>query len=219
MKIGIIGAGRIGQALAKRLVPHGHEIMLSNSRGLEAVREIAEACGCAPGSAEDAAQFGDIVVVTVPLNRLNDLPVKAIGDKIVIDTCNYYPNRDGERAEFESGPETTSGSLQKLLSGARVVKAFNSIMAPQLADGGTATPSGGRHALPIASDDAEAADVVAEIVRDTGLEPVYAGTLNESWKFERARPAYCRPMDADALRATLAATQKGDFVPEGSWRA
>ena len=218
MKIGMIGAGRIAQALAKQLIPHGHEIMFSNSRGADAVREVAEASGCVPGSAEEAAQFGDVVVVTIPLNRLDDLPVEAIGDRIVIDTCNYYPNRDGERPEFEAGPETTSGYVQSLLPNAKVVKAFNSIVSPQLADGGATTPSGGRHALPIASDFPEAAEVVAQIVRDTGLDPVYTGPLADSWKFERARPAYCRPLDADALRAELADTKKEDFVAEGSWR-
>lgn len=218
MKLGIIGAGRIGQALATRLVPQGYDIMLANSRGVEAVREIAEAHGCTPGTAEAAARWGDVVVVTVPLNRLEALPVAAIGGRIVIDTCNYYPGRDGAHPEFETGPETTSGFVQKLLPQAVVVKAFNSIMSPQLAAGGAATAGGGRHALPIASDSPAAAEIVARIVRDTGLEPVFAGPLAESWKFERARPAYCRPLEAGALRAALAATRKTDFVPEGSWR-
>lgn len=218
MKIGMIGAGRIAQALAKRLVPLAYEIMLSNSRGIEAVRETAEAAGCVPGSAEEAAQFGEVVVLTVPLNRLDVLPVEAIGDRIVIDTCNYYPGRDGPRPEFETGPETTSGHVQTLLPKARVVKAFNSIMSAQLAEGGVATPSGGRHALPIASDSPEAADVVAGVVRDTGLDPVFAGPLADSWKFERARPVYCRPLDAAALRAGLEKTARDDWVPENSWR-
>lgn len=219
MKLGIVGAGRISQALATRLVPAGYEIMMSNSRGVEAVSEVAEAYGCRPGTAADAAQFGDVVVVTVPLNRLGALPVEAIGCRIVIDTCNYYPNRDGDRPEFERGPETTSGYLQKLLPSAKVVKAFNSIMSPQLATGGVAIASGARHALPIASDDPASAKVVEQIVRDAGLDPFFCGGLGESWKFERARPAYCRPLDAHELREVLASTTRTDFVPEGSWRA
>lgn len=219
MKIGIIGAGRIGQALAKRLVPRGHDIMLSNSRGADAVREIAESNNCRAGSATEAALFGDIVVIAIPLNRLDDLPKAEISDKIVVDTCNYYPNRDGVRDEFETGPLTTSGYFQSLLPDARVVKAFNSIMSPQLAEGGVTTPTGDPHALPIASDDTSAADTVADVVRDAGLDPVFAGPLAESWKFERARPAYCVPMGAADLRTALEKTDKGDFVPEGSWRS
>lgn len=218
MKIGIIGAGAIGKALARRLVNAGHEIMIANSRGADAVRETAEALGCVAGTAEDAAAFGDVVVVTVPLDQFDVLPASAIGDRIVIDTCNYYPDRDGVRAEFEDGSETTSGRLQKTLSSAEVVKAFNSILAGQLAAGGAETPSGGRHALPIASDSVEAAGIVAGIVNDTGLEAVYAGPLAESWRFERARPVYCRPLDAAALRRALERTLRSDFVQEGSWR-
>lgn len=218
MKIGIIGAGKIGQALAKRLVPAGHEIMMSNSRGVEGVRAIAEEHDCIPGSAEDAARFGEVVVVTIPLHRLPELPVEAIGGRIVIDTNNYYPDRDGVRPEFESGAETTSGWLQRFLPRARVVKAFNSILARHLAEGGAPTPTGRRHALPIAGEDPEAVEIVAGIVRDTGLDPTPSGSLAESWRFERARPAYCRPLDADALRVALEATKRTDFVPEGSWR-
>ena len=218
MKIGSIGAGRIPQALAHRLIPKGHQIMMSNSRGKDAVRETAEAVGALPGSVTEAAEFGDVVILSVPFNRLENLPIDAIAGRIVIDTCNYYPNRDGVRPEFESGPETTSGFVQKLLPQARVVKAFNSIVSPLLAAGGAATATGGLHALPIASDSIDAAEVVAQIVRDAGLDPVYVGPLRESWTFERARPAYCRVLDAKELKAALDATEKGDFVPEGSWR-
>ena len=218
MKIGIVGAGRIASALVTRLAPKGHELMISNSRGAEAVRETAEALGCHGGSAEEAAQFGDVTVVTVPLNAFDTLPADAIGQRIVIDTCNYYPGRDGVHPEFEGGGETTSGQLQRKLPKARVVKAFNSIMSPHLEQGGKTPPSGGTPALPIASDDEQAATVVSQIVRDTGFEPVHAGPLAESWRFERARPVYCRPLDARALQAGLAATRPEDFVPENSWK-
>lgn len=218
MKIGIIGAGNIGKPLAQHWARAGHEVMLSNSRGAEAVRETAEALGCRAGSAEEAARFGDVVVVSVPLHAFGGLPVAEIGSRIVIDTCNYYPRRDTVRPALEDGSEMTSGLLQKTLPEARVVKAFNSILAKHLAAGGAPTPTGGRHALPIAGDDAEAVEVVAGLVRDTGLDPVNAGPLAESWRFERARPAYCRPIDAAALRAALAATGRDDFVPEDSWR-
>jgi 8-hydroxy-5-deazaflavin:NADPH oxidoreductase len=219
MKIGMIGAGRLGRALAQRLVAGGHEVMISNSRGVDAVSDIAADLGCRAGSARDAARFGDVVVVSVPLKSFGDLPAEDIGRRIVIDTCNYYPGRDGIRAELEKGTETTSGLLQKALPKSTVVKAFNSILAAHLARGGAETSSQGRHAIPIASNDADAAELVAGLVRDAGFDAVQAGPLAESWKFERARPSYCRPLDAAELRAALERTVRSDFVEEGSWRA
>lgn len=219
MKIGMIGAGRLGMALAKRLVMAGHDVMVSNSRGRDAVAETAHAAGCLPGSAEEAASFGDVAVVTVPLKAFGQLPAGILAGRIVVDTCNYYPNRDGVRAELEGGGETTSGLLQKALPGARIVKAFNSVLAPHLAEGGRPTGTDDRHALPIASDDRAAADVVAALVSDAGFEPVFAGPIADSWRFERARPGYCRVLTAAQLRKALAETRQTDFVPEGSWRA
>jgi 8-hydroxy-5-deazaflavin:NADPH oxidoreductase len=218
MKIGIIGAGRLGSALARRL-GRCHEVMISNSRGVKGVQAIADDIGCLAGSATDAARFGDVVVVSVPLKSIGDLPADAIGERIVIDTCNYYPNRDGVRPELEDGGETTSGLLQRQLPRARVVKAFNSILSTHLACGGAYVDGGVRPALPIASDDDAATEVVAGLVSDTGLEPVKAGTLGESWRFERARPVYCRSLKADDLRSGLERTGRSDFVPEGSWAA
>ena len=218
MKIGIIGAGHLGRALAKRLAAAGHDIMISNSRGREAVLESAFRIGCQAGSAEDAARFGDGVVVSVPLRAFAHLPVAAIGRKIVIDTCNYYPGRDGIRPELESGQETTSGLLQQALPEAVVVKAFNSVLASRLAVGGVALADGVRQALPLASDDAAAATVVAGLVEDAGFEPVCMGALRNGWRFERARPGYCRVLDATTLRRVLEQTGVSDFVAEGSWR-
>jgi predicted dinucleotide-binding enzyme len=218
MKIGILGAGRLGLALATRLVLAGHEVMVSNSRGRDAVAEIANAAGCLPDSAEEAAVHGDVAVISVPLRNFEHLLAWALAGRIVIDTCNYYPNRDGPRGDLERGEETTSGLLQKALPGARIVKAFNSVLAPHLAEGGRPTASGQRHALPIASDDRAAAEIVAALVSDAGFEPVFTGSIAESWRFERARPGYCRVLDASALRQALEQTTPSDFVPEGSWR-
>ena len=120
--------------------------------------------------------------------------------------------------EFENGSEITSGRLQKILPKAVVMEAFNSILADQLAAGGVRLSGAGRHALPIGSDSMDAAEVAAGLVVDVGLDPVYGGTLSESWRVERARPGFCRPLDADSVRETLEKTERGDFVPEGSWR-
>ena len=219
MRIGFVGSGRLGQALAKRLVAAGHDIMISNSRGREAVLQTAQDIGCQAGSASDAARFGDIVVVSVPLSAFALLPVEAMGERIVVDTCNYYPTRDGVRPELENGGETTSSLLQKTLPKAVVVKAFNSVLASHLARGGVATPDGERHALPIASDDPAAGAIVGKLVEDAGFASVFSGPIVESWQFERARPGYCRALSAAMLRQVLAETQRSDFVTEGSWRS
>ena len=219
MKIGMIGAGRLGSALARRLLAGGHEVMISNSRGADAVSAVAAELGCKPGSASEASRFGNVVVVSVPLKSFDSLPAGDIGSRIVIDTCNYYPGRDGVREGLERGRETTSKLLQKALPDAKVVKAFNSILSTDLARGGGRTSSGAPHAIPVAGDDTDAAELVAGLVRDAGFDPVLAGPISDSWKFERARPAYCRPFDADQLRDALGRTKRSDFVAEGSWRA
>jgi len=137
---------------------------------------------------------------------------------MVVDTCNYYPGGDGVRAALENGDETTSGLLQKALPRAVVVKAFNSVLASHLAKGGAATPDGERHALPIASDDHRAARVVDKLVEDAGFAALFAGPIGESWRFERARPGYCRALGVATLGRVLAETKRSDFVPKGPWR-
>lgn len=218
MKIGMIGAGALGQALARRLAAAGHDIALANSRGAGAVREVAAALGCRPASAQEAAVHGEVVVISVPLRAIAQLPAEQIGARLAIDTCNYYPARDGEIAGLERGGETTTGLLRKALPAARLAKAFNSVLARDLARGGATTASGRPHALPIAADNEAAAAIAAALVRDAGFDPVMTGSIADSWRFERARPAYCRVLDADELAAIVAATRREDFTPEGSWR-
>lgn len=219
MKIAILGIGRIGSSLARAFATAGHQVRLANRSGGPALAALAQETGALPAvSAADAADGADLVVVSVPLHQFAQLPAAAIGAAIVIDTCNYYPNRDGAIAALDSGDTTTSEILAALLPQAKVVKAFNSILAEDLARGGRDLGAGLRHALPIAGDDAAAKAVAGGLVMAAGLDPVDAGALREGWRFERARPAYCRALPAAALRAALAATKPDDFVAEGSWR-
>lgn len=218
MKIGMIGAGNIASALAEKWASAGHSVMMSNSRGPESLAAHAENLGATAGTAEEAATFGDVLLISVPLKSFPNLPFAAIGSKIVMDTCNYYPNRDGIHPEFEQGGETTSQALQAVISQAQIVKAFNSIMVADLRAGGGPMPEGQRHALPVASDQLQTAERIFPLVQLMGLEPVYAGTLAESWRFERARPVYCRPLSKEALISGLAATLPTDFVAENSWK-
>jgi predicted dinucleotide-binding enzyme len=218
MKIGIVGAGFIGRALATLAQRSGHAVMLSNSRGPETLMSTVAAIGCRAGSAREAAQFGEVVVVAVPLHSYAALPVAELAGKIVIDTCNYYPERDGAIEALDRRATTTSELIAGHLHGARLVKAFNAILAKDLETDGTPPGSAQRRALPIAGDDAQAKRVVADLLDQFGFDAYDAGALSQSWRFERAKPAYCARLDRAALRDKLAEAQRDVELPHGSWR-
>ena len=159
-----------------------------------------------------------MVAVAIPMSAWRELPTEALEGKIVIDIMNHYPERDGPIAELEEGRSTTSELIASQLPGARVVKAFNAIMANDLERNPRPAGSPERRALPIAGDDAQAKAQVAALVEQIGFDAIDAGSLADSWKFERARPSYCIPMDKATLAATLAGTTRDSFVGEYSWR-
>jgi len=218
MKIGFIGAGFIARALAGHLIRNGHQVMISNSRDAKSLRSAAVALNCQVGTAKEAAQFGDIVVLAVPASAYKDIPAEPLAGKVVIDIVNYYPDRDGPIPELDDGVITTSQLIARSLPGAVVVKAFNAIMANDLQRDGKPAGASDRRALPVASDDAQAKKLIMALVDECGFDPVDAGTLADSWKFERARPAYCVPLNSQQLQKTLASTKRTDFVSEYSWR-
>ncbi|WP_288824716.1 NAD(P)-binding domain-containing protein [uncultured Paraburkholderia sp.] len=218
MKIGILGAGFLGRALATVAQRHGHEVMIANSRDPNTLISTAAALGCATGTAQEAAKFSDVVVVSVPFGQIGHLPVAALDGKIVIDTCNHYPDRDGPIEALQNGVTTTSQMLAAALPGARVVKAFNAILAKDLETAGTAPGTPNRRALPLAADDPQARDVVSALVDQFGFDPVDAGPLADSWRFERAKPVYCIAHDRTGMVAGLAAARRDVELPHGSWR-
>ena len=218
MRIGMIGAGFVSQNVAKLAIAQGHEVMVSNSRGPETLFSVGATLGCKAGTADEAADFGDLVLVAVPLTAFDKLPADALAGKVVMDANNHYPQRDGEIAEIQDHRETTSERLARHLPGARIVKAFNAIRAVELTRDAKPAGEAGRRALPIAGDDAEAKRVVMELTDELGYEPFDAGSLAESWRFERARPAYCVPLDREGLTVALAAAERDVEVPDGSWR-
>ena len=180
--IGLIGSGHIGSTVARLAVAAGYRVVLSNSRGPETLSELVRELGdqaTAATPAEAAAQ-GDVVVVTVPLRAYAQVPVEPLVGKVVIDTNNYYPDRDGRIAALDDGSDTVSGLLQKHLPRSSVVKAFNNIYFKHLQ--ALARPAGAadRSALPIAGDDAQAKAVVAAFLDSIGYDIVAAGSLAES---------------------------------------
>jgi len=193
MKYGIVGAGEIGGAFARRLVDGGHEVVLANSRGPQSLAGLVTSLGPAAraGTIEEAAGAGEVVVLAIPFNRYPQLPAEPFTGRIVIDAGNYDIHRDGRYPQLDSG-ETTSGQmLAALLPGARVVKAFNTIWYRRiLEEGRPDRPAAERLAVPIAGDDPAAKSVVAALAEELGFAPVDTGTLAESRRQEYGRPVF-----------------------------
>ena len=209
--IGLIGAGHIGSTVAKLAVDAGYDVVLSNSRGPETLSDLVSQLGdrARAATAEEAAGAGDIVVVTIPLKSYREVPVEPLRGKVVIDTNNYYPQRDGHIAELDDESTTTSELLQAHLPDSHVVKAFNNIYFEHLRD--LARPSGSpeRSVLAIAGDDAHAKNKVSEVLDDLGYDAYDVGPLAEGWRYQRDTAAYA---------ALYSSGREGAWPPEGSRR-
>lgn len=206
MKIGIIGAGNIGSALAGHFTRLGHEVVVANSRGPETLAQLAKETGAKPVQVSEAPRGRDLVVVTIPEGKIPQLPrdllKNAPANLIVVDTGNYYPrNRDGKIEGIENGLTESRWVEQQL--GHPVIKAFNNIYAEHLANRGKPPGTAGRIALPISGDDAKAKQVVIDLVNDMGFDPVDAGGLNESWRQQPGTPVYATDFDAAGVRRAL----------------
>ena len=210
MRIGLIGSGRIGGTLARLAVDSGHDVVLSNSRGPDTLADLTAELGgrARAGTVAEAAAEGEIVVVTVPLKVYATVPADLLTGKIVIDTNNYYPDRDGHFEELDDGSSTSSELLAEHLTGSFVVKAFNSIYFEDLAGQGQPAGTPGRRALPIAGDDASAKAIVAGIIDSLGFDVVDAGPLAEGWRFQPDQPAYNVRLGAHELREALDAASR-----------
>jgi 8-hydroxy-5-deazaflavin:NADPH oxidoreductase len=193
--VGIIGSGMIGGTVARLSVAAGHHVVLSNSRGPETLEElVAELVPLASaGTAEQAAEAGELVVVSVPVKAFSDVPAKPLAGKPILDTGNYYPQRDGHIAELDTGALTSSALLQRYLPDAQVVKVFNNIFFKHLASLGRPHGAEDRSALPIAGDSAAAKAAVTAFLDSIGYDAVDAGSLADSWRQEPGTPAYGTP--------------------------
>ncbi|MBB6629538.1 NADPH-dependent F420 reductase [Nocardioides sp. KIGAM211] len=193
--IGLIGAGHIGSTVARLAVAAGHDVVLSNSRGPETLADLVAELGdhARAATSTEAAEAGDVVVVTVPLKAYRDVPVEPLRGKVVIDTNNYYPQRDGHIAELDDESTTVSELLQAHLPESHVVKTFNNIYFEHLL--GLARPRGAddRSALAIAGDDEGAKKTVTDLLDDLGYDVVDAGPLAEGWRYQRDTAAYGTP--------------------------
>jgi predicted dinucleotide-binding enzyme len=208
--IGFIGAGHIGSQVARLAISRGYSVVLSNSRGPDTLTALVAELGpnARAATATEAATTGDIVVVSIPLKNYRDVPVTPLAGKIVIDTNNYYPQRDGHIRELDDESTTTAELLQAHLPTSKVVKAFNHIYAAQLTTDGQPAGSKNRRALVIAGDDAAAKAVVTNLLDEFGFDTVDAGPLKEGWRIQRDTPGYGPRRTAEELRKDLAAAKR-----------
>ncbi|WP_250009316.1 NADPH-dependent F420 reductase [Actinoplanes sp. M2I2] len=202
MRIGIIGAGKIGSTLAHLFVDAGHDIAIANSRGPDTMRDLEKELGDHGHAVttEEAARYGDVVVVTVPLKAYRDLPADDLAGKIVIDTCNYYPERDGHIAALDDDSATSSELIQQHLTGAHVIKAFNAMRFDHLRDYGHEGGANQRYGIPVAGDDPAAKKQVFDLIEQIGFEPVDAGHLADSRTFQPGTDVYTADLTAAELR-------------------
>lgn len=208
--IGLIGAGHIGSQIARLAVKNGYDVVLSNSRGPETLKPLIAELGPRARAAtpEEAAKAGDIVVVTIPLKNYRTVPVEPLAGKIVIDTNNYYPERDGHIPELDNESTTTAELLQAHLPTSKVVKAFNHLYAAALTTDGQPAGTPNRRALAIAGDDPDAKAVVTKLIDQFGFDTVDAGPLREGWRFQRDTPGYGPRRNAEELKRDLASARR-----------
>ncbi len=218
MKIGIIGAGEIGGTLTRRFAALGHDVSVANSRGPETLAGLASETGAKAVTAHDAARAGELVVVTIPEGKIPNLPKDLFAgvrdDVVVVDTGNYYPQRDGRIGNIEDGMTESRWLANQL--GRSVVKAFNTENYKRLLERGRPKGTPGRIALPVAGDDQRAKQVVMRLVDELGFDPVDDGGIDDSWRQQPGTPVYDVDRDAAGLRRALTEASP-ERQPE--WRA
>ena len=207
MKIGIIGSGNIGATTARLFAEAGHEVTIANSRGPESLAELVGDLGpnVQAATVEDAARASDVVLIAIPLRAYHDLPAEAFAGKVVIDANNYYPQRDGQIPELDREETTSSELLARHLTGARIVKSFNTMnFRPLGSEGRPDAPRAERLAIYLAGDDEGAKEIVAGLIDEVGFAPVDTGSLHEGGvRQQPGSPIYNNPMPAEEAEAAV----------------
>lgn len=219
-----IGSGNIGSTVARLAVAAGHDVVMSNSRGPDTLAELVSELGehARAATAAQAAQAGDVVVVTIPFKNYREVPVQELAGKVVIDTMNYYPQRDGQTEALDSQSTTSSELLQAQLPAAQVIKGFNNIFFQHLRSLPRPSGAADRSALAIAGDDAEAKRRVTGLLDEIGYDTVDLGPLSEGWRIQPGTAAYglmyaadeqnwtagARPANASVVAERAAAAQR-----------
>ncbi|AXT85934.1 NADP oxidoreductase [Aeromicrobium sp. A1-2] len=208
--IGLIGAGHIGGQLARAATAKGYDVVISNSRGPETLTALIDELGptARAGTAQEAAEAADIAVVTIPVKAIHSVPAGALAGKTVIDTNNYYPQRDGSIPELDSEATTSAELLQRHLPGARVVKAFNHIQSDAITAEAQGPGTTDRRALAIAGDDAAAKAEVSAFIDAVGFDVVDLGALPEGWRVQPDTPGYGPRLTSIQMAAAAASASR-----------
>nr|WP_211483183.1 NAD(P)-binding domain-containing protein [Fodinibius roseus] len=190
--IGIIGAGEVGSQIARAAIANGYEVVIANSRAPETLKGLIEELGpsARAATAAGAAEAGDFVVIAVPLKLDNDMPVEQLAGKIVLDTNNYMPWRDGHFPMIDSGEKTVHELRQEQLPDSKVAKAFTHIQAPRFFISGSPAGTPDRHALSVSSDFPKAVELVSRLYDQFGFDTVDNSPLSESWRSGPGQPAW-----------------------------
>ena len=219
MRIAIIGTGSMGVTLARHLAKLRHHVSIANSRGPQSLTTLAAELGATPVSVADAAHAGEVIFIAIPTRAVADLPrglfAKVPGSVVVVDIGNYHPElRDGRIEAIDRGMLDSQWVAQQI--GRPVIKAFNNIFADSLLKKGVPPGTEGRIVLSVAGDSPDAKAAVLRLVDDLGFDAVDAGSLDDSWRQQPGTPAYCRDLDAAALRRALAEPDRSRI---GEYRA
>lgn len=217
--IGIIGAGEVGSQLARAAVARGYRVVIANSRGPETLAPLVAGLGpsARAATAAEAAAAGDFVIIAVPLKPVNDMPAGQLAGKIVLDTNNYMPWRDGHFPAVDSGEKTVHELRQEQLPASKIAKAFTHIQAPRLFLSASPPGTPGRHALSVSSDHAEAVELVTRLYDEFGFDTVDNSPLSESWRSGPGQPAWLAHahQTREQLAAHLAAARRIAYPVRG----
>ncbi|KAG7389305.1 hypothetical protein PHYPSEUDO_010640 [Phytophthora pseudosyringae] len=193
--IGFVGFGNVNSVMAELAVNGGYRVILSNSMGPASLSSAVEKLGplASAATVDDAVQQSDVVSVSIPLKNVFQLPAELFAGKTVIDTINYYPERDVSIDELDKRIVTCSEMVQRYLNGSHVVKAFHNLDQFHFRYGARPVGDPERWALPVAGDDADAKVVVSAFMAAIGFDPVDCGSLSESWRIQQNTPMNCTP--------------------------
>lgn len=214
MNIGILGTGHIGKTLVKKLSAAGHGVKVANSRGPETISTDLLSMGAQAVSAENAVTNVDVVILSIPFEAIPNIAqlfVDVPADTVVIDTSNYYPQRDGKIAAVETSQVESEWVAEQL--GRPIAKAWNAIGAASFAEKGREAGNPDRIAIPVAADEEKAKQVTLALVEDTGLDAVYAGSIAESWRQQPGSPVYCTDLAKDEIKPALNKAER-DHLPK-----
>jgi 8-hydroxy-5-deazaflavin:NADPH oxidoreductase len=215
VKIGFIGAGEMGGTLIRQYSTSGHSVKMANSSGIEKLKNLALETGASAVTLADVVTDVDVIVITIPLIGILKLPQHLFkntsANTTIIDTCNYYPIRDGIIEDIEDGMIESvwvSNQLQR-----PVIKAYNNILYRSLVNSGLPKGSASRLALPIAGDDKQSKDLVSILIDDSGFDSLDYGSLQDSWKQQPGSPVYCTDLTLPQLKKSIEKARK-ELLPE-----